>query len=85
VAEVLETLGHLAVLVNHAGITVLASGPVPHDPEHASMENWHAVHATHLDGVSSAASMQSESTQTTSAELVLDGGLRAGASARPRQ
>jgi NAD(P)-dependent dehydrogenase (short-subunit alcohol dehydrogenase family) len=51
VAEVLETFGRLDVLVNNAGVTGFENGPVPHDPEHASLDDWHAVHATNLDGV----------------------------------
>jgi len=51
VAEVLDTFGRLDVLVNNAGITGFENGPVPHDPEHASLESWRAVHATNLDGV----------------------------------
>ncbi len=39
------------VLVNNAGITGFEEGPVPHDPEHASLEAWRAVHAVNLDGV----------------------------------
>jgi NAD(P)-dependent dehydrogenase (short-subunit alcohol dehydrogenase family) len=42
--------GHLDVLVNNAGITGLEHGPVPHDPEHASLDDWHAVHRVNLDG-----------------------------------
>ena len=51
VAEVLETFGRLDVLVNNAGVTGFENGPVPHDPEQASLDDWHAVHATNLDGV----------------------------------
>lgn len=53
--EALDTIGQrharLDVLVNNAGITGFEDGFVPHDPEHASLEAWHAVHATNLDGV----------------------------------
>ena len=48
--RVLGTLDSLDVLVNNAGITGLENG-APHDPEHASLKDWRAVHATNLDGV----------------------------------
>lgn len=42
------------VVVNNAGITgfenALDSGPGAHDPEHASLSEWHRVHAVNLDG-----------------------------------
>ncbi|MFZ9395100.1 MAG: SDR family NAD(P)-dependent oxidoreductase [Erythrobacter sp.] len=38
------------VLVNNAGITGFESSPGPHDPEHASLAEWHAVHAVNSDG-----------------------------------
>jgi NAD(P)-dependent dehydrogenase (short-subunit alcohol dehydrogenase family) len=43
--------GHLDVLVNNAGITGFEAGLVAHDPEHATLEAWRAVHRTNLDGV----------------------------------
>jgi NAD(P)-dependent dehydrogenase (short-subunit alcohol dehydrogenase family) len=46
-----EQLGRLDVVVNNAGITGFEDGPVPHDPEHATLAAWHAVLATNLDGV----------------------------------
>lgn len=49
-ARILDSHGRLDVLVNNAGITGLEAG-VPHDPEHASLEQWQAVHRTNLDGV----------------------------------
>jgi NAD(P)-dependent dehydrogenase (short-subunit alcohol dehydrogenase family) len=54
VAYAREHLGPLDILVNNAAIT--GFGPAdpptgPHDPEHASLEAWRAVHATNLDGV----------------------------------
>ena len=38
------------VVVNNAGITGFEDGPVPHDPENASLEDWRAVHRVNLDG-----------------------------------
>ncbi|MBT2297673.1 SDR family oxidoreductase [Pseudomonas fluorescens] len=49
--QVLRERGSWNVLVNNAGITGFEQGAVPHDPEHASLEDWHAVHHTNLDGV----------------------------------
>ncbi|MCL4118907.1 UNVERIFIED_CONTAM: hypothetical protein GTU68_004834 [Idotea baltica] len=38
------------VLVNNAGITGFEQGMVPHDPEHANLADWRAVHAVNSDG-----------------------------------
>ncbi|HEX4910598.1 MAG TPA: glucose 1-dehydrogenase [Permianibacter sp.] len=48
---VLAAHGRLDVLVNNAGITGFENGVVAHDPEHANLNDWRAVHATNLDGV----------------------------------
>ena len=48
---VLAECGALHVLVNNAGVTGFEAGFVPHDPEHATLADWHAVHRTNLDGV----------------------------------
>jgi NAD(P)-dependent dehydrogenase (short-subunit alcohol dehydrogenase family) len=50
VAEVVDACGRLEVLVNNAGITGLEAGSA-HDPEHATLDDWRAVHSTNLDGV----------------------------------
>lgn len=47
---VLERDGRLDILVNNAGVSGFEHGFVPHDPEHATLEAWRAVHATNLDG-----------------------------------
>jgi NAD(P)-dependent dehydrogenase (short-subunit alcohol dehydrogenase family) len=50
--RLLEAAGkRLDILVNNAGITGFEEGSVAHDPEHAVLEDWHAVHRTNLDGV----------------------------------
>ncbi len=51
IEKLLATWGVLDVLVNNAGITGFEGGPVAHDPEHASLDAWRAVHETNLDGV----------------------------------
>ena len=38
------------IVVNNAGITGFEDGLGPHDPEHATLEEWHRVHAVNLDG-----------------------------------
>lgn len=38
------------VVVNNAGITGFEGGPTPHDPEHATLSDWRAVHRVNLDG-----------------------------------
>ena len=38
------------VLVNNAGITGFEDGPAPHDPENASLAEWHRVHAVNTAG-----------------------------------
>lgn len=41
---------HMDIVVNNAGITGFEESPGPHDPEHASLADWHHVHAVNLDG-----------------------------------
>jgi len=48
--EVMAAVGPLDILVNNAGITGFEGAPVAHDPEHASLADWRAVHAVNLDG-----------------------------------
>jgi len=50
IADVLDHWGTLDVVVNNAGITGLEDGAGPHDPEHATLDAWRAVHCTNLDG-----------------------------------
>lgn len=51
VAASLRETGGLDILVNNAGVTGFEDGIAPHDPENASLADWHAVHRTNLDGV----------------------------------
>jgi NAD(P)-dependent dehydrogenase (short-subunit alcohol dehydrogenase family) len=43
-------LPRIDVLVNNAGITGFEDGAVAHDPEHATLSDWRAVHQVNLDG-----------------------------------
>ena len=45
-----RALPMLDVLVNNAGITGFEGAPAAHDPEHATLADWRAVHAVNLDG-----------------------------------
>ncbi|AYJ87478.1 SDR family oxidoreductase [Sphingomonas paeninsulae] len=38
------------VVVNNAGVTGFENGMIAHDPEHASLSDWRAVHRVNLDG-----------------------------------
>ena len=38
------------IVVNNAGITGFEDSQGPHDPEHASLADWHRIHAVNLDG-----------------------------------
>ena len=49
--RILRQHGKFNVLVNNAGITGFEQNSALHDPEHVSLEDWHAVLATNLDGV----------------------------------
>ena len=49
--EALEaSMPDVDVVVNNAGVTGFEDGVVAHDPEHASLEDWRAVHRVNLDG-----------------------------------
>lgn len=50
-AQLAEALPDIDVLVNNAGITGFDLPGPSHDPEHASLADWHEVHRVNLDGV----------------------------------
>lgn len=50
IAHAQQRLGPLDILINNAAITGFDPPTGPHDPEHASLDAWRAVHATNLDG-----------------------------------
>jgi NAD(P)-dependent dehydrogenase (short-subunit alcohol dehydrogenase family) len=50
-ADIVARYDALDIVVNNAGITGFEGAPAAHDPEHADLADWRAVHATNLDGV----------------------------------
>jgi NAD(P)-dependent dehydrogenase (short-subunit alcohol dehydrogenase family) len=48
--QLLADHGRLDILVNNAGITGFEGAFVPHDPEHAALDDWRAVHRVNTDG-----------------------------------
>lgn len=50
IGALVEAEGRLDILVNNAGITGLEDANGAHDPEHASLAEWHRVHRVNLDG-----------------------------------
>ena len=46
-----KTFGRMDILLNNAGITGFVPNMGPQDPENASLESWHHVHAVNLDGI----------------------------------
>ena len=50
VDDLLAAEGRLDILVNNAGITGFEDAEAAHDPEHATLEEWHRVHRVNLDG-----------------------------------
>lgn len=49
--EIIEQQGRIDIVVNNAGITGFEHGIIVHNPEYASLDSWHDVHRTNLDGV----------------------------------
>ncbi len=50
IATLLARDTRLDILVNNAGITGFGPNTGAHDPEHATLADWHAVHRVNLDG-----------------------------------
>ncbi len=51
IGEIVRECSRLDILVNNAGVSGFNDGLGPQDPEHASLEDWRAVHAVNSDGV----------------------------------
>lgn len=45
-----EHAPQIDTMVNNAGVTGFEFSPGPHDPEHATLADWHAVQAVNSDG-----------------------------------
>ena len=51
ILEIIEQHGRLDIVVNNAGVTGFEDAIIVQNPEHASLDSWHEVHRTNLDGV----------------------------------
>ncbi|MEM7670648.1 MAG: SDR family oxidoreductase [Pseudomonadota bacterium] len=49
-AELARLHPQIDILVNNAGVTGFEESAGPHDPEHASLDDWRSVHAVNTDG-----------------------------------
>jgi 3(or 17)beta-hydroxysteroid dehydrogenase len=66
------------VVVNNAGITGFEDSSDPHDPEHASLEEWHRVHAVNLDGCFLGCRYAIKAMRTTGAGSIINMSSRSG-------
>jgi NAD(P)-dependent dehydrogenase (short-subunit alcohol dehydrogenase family) len=48
--SIIQKWGRLDVLVNNAGITGFENPEAAHDPENVTLQDWHSILATNLDG-----------------------------------